>query len=252
MGGNPPLALELRLDAVGLVLYDGLSYSRAARVLGISKTEVGYSVAMLLPRLAEVGVCQPDGSFVRSLCDLEEILSGMGAAGEAVCVDGLGTHGQRPRKWGNQKPLYDVKRGKHTMQGGSVSTVHGDLLWLAGAWPGSTPEQEMLVLSGLEDVLERSGVAAILDRGFRGMAKGHEHWFVPTGDKRTKDRLTTDERTYNAPQARLRALVEQSIGHLANAWGMRRWRGRLARVQQVFYAVAALVSLGRWVQRVPA
>jgi IS5 family transposase len=40
-GGNPPLALEVRLDAVAAVVLDGLSYRRASRMVGISKTEVG-------------------------------------------------------------------------------------------------------------------------------------------------------------------------------------------------------------------
>jgi hypothetical protein len=41
VGGNPPLRLEVRLDAVAAVLLDGLSYRRAGRMVGISKTEVG-------------------------------------------------------------------------------------------------------------------------------------------------------------------------------------------------------------------
>jgi hypothetical protein len=36
-GGTPPLALEVRLDAVASVLLDGLSYRRAGRAVGISK-----------------------------------------------------------------------------------------------------------------------------------------------------------------------------------------------------------------------
>jgi predicted DNA-binding protein (UPF0251 family) len=44
VGGNPPLALEVRLDAVAAVLLDGLSYRRAGRMVGISKTEVGASL----------------------------------------------------------------------------------------------------------------------------------------------------------------------------------------------------------------
>jgi hypothetical protein len=52
-------------------------------------------------------------------------------------------------------------------------------------------------------------------------------------------------------QAGLRALVEQSIAHLANAWALRRWRGLLYRVRDVFRAAGALVCLGRWVHRVP-
>ncbi len=79
-GGTPPLSLEVRLDAVAAVLLDGLSYRRAARMVGISKTEVG-----------------------DSLDDLGQWLAEMARCGEAVCVDGLATRVQRPRGWGNQQ-----------------------------------------------------------------------------------------------------------------------------------------------------
>jgi hypothetical protein len=45
-------------------------------------------------------------------------------------------------------------------------------------------------LAGLEAVLGGVEVASLLDRGFRGMAKGREHWHAPVGDRRTVDRLT--------------------------------------------------------------
>ena len=107
------------------------------------------------------------------------------------------------------------------------------------------------MLSGLGEVLDASGVATIIDRGFRGMAKGREHWHAPVGDRRTRDRLTEGQRAFNRMQAGLRALVEQAIGHLANAWALRRWRGLLYRVRDVFRAVGALVCLGRWLDRIP-
>jgi hypothetical protein len=66
-----------------------------------------------------------------------------------VVVDGLATRVQRPRGWANQKVLYDAKRHTHTAQGLAVSTVHGDLLWVDGGWPGSCHEQELVELSGL-------------------------------------------------------------------------------------------------------
>jgi hypothetical protein len=64
-----------------------------------------------------------------------------------------------------------------------VSTVHGDLLWCDGGWPGSCHGHEPVELSGLGKVLDASGVAAIIDRGFRGMAKFREHWHAPVGDR---------------------------------------------------------------------
>ena len=59
------------------------------------------------------------------------------------------------------------------------------------------------------------------------------------------------QRAFNRMPAGLRALVEQAIGHLANAWALRRWGGLLYRVRDVFRAAGALVCLGRWLDRVP-
>jgi hypothetical protein len=174
---------------------------------------------LLLPELAAVGYCQPDGTFITTLEELRQWLVEMVLSGEAVCVDGLATRVQRPRSWANQKVVYDAKRHAHTAQGLSVSTIHGDLLWCDGGWPGSCHEHELIELSGLGEVLDATGVAGLLDRGFRGMASTREHWHAPVGDRRTKDRLTDGQRAYNRCQAGLRAPVEQSIGHLANACG---------------------------------
>jgi DDE superfamily endonuclease len=102
---------------------------------------------------------------------------------------------------------------------GEHHPIHGDLLWCDGGWPGSCHEHELIELSGLGEVLDATGVGGLLDRGFRGMASTREHWHAPVGDRRTKDRLTDGQRAYNRCQAGLRAPVEQSIGHLANACG---------------------------------
>jgi hypothetical protein len=220
-------------------------------MVAISKTEVGDSMDLLLGELAALGFCQPDGSFITSVEQLGQWLAEMAAAGEAVLVDGLATRVQRPRGWGNQKVLYDAKRHTHTAQGVAVSTIWGDLLWVDGGWPGSCHEQELLTLAELDRALDAVEVASLLDRGFRGMAKSREHWHAPVGDRRTIDRLSDAQRAYNHRQAGLRALVEQAIGHLANAWALRRWRGLLYRVRDVFRAAGALICLSRWLHRVP-
>ena len=96
------------------MLLDGLSYRRAVRMVGFSKTEVDDSLDLLLGELA---------------------------AGEAVVVDGLATRLQRPRGWASQKVLYDAKRHTPSAQGlGAVH--HGDLLWCDGGRPGSRHEHE--------------------------------------------------------------------------------------------------------------
>jgi hypothetical protein len=221
-------------------------------VVGISKTEVGDSLDLLLGPLGALGFCQPDGTFIATLADLGQWLGEMAAAGEAVCVDGLATRVQRPCGWANQKVLYDCKRHAHTAQGLALSTIWGDLLWVDGGWPGSCHEHELIKLAGLDRALDGGEVVSLLDRGFRGLAKAREHWHAPVGDRRTKDRLSDAQRAFNRLQAGLRALVEQAIAHLANAWALRRWRGLLYRVRDVYRAAGALVCLGRWLHRVPS
>jgi hypothetical protein len=136
-------------------------------------------------------------------------------------------------------------------EGLAISTIDGDLLWLDGGWPGSCHEQELIGLAGVGAALDGAEIASLLDRGFRGMAKPREHWHAPLGDRRTIDRLSDAQRAYNRLQAGLRALVEQSIAHLANAWALRRWRGLLYRLRDIYRAVGVLVCLGRWLHRVP-
>ena len=104
---------------------------------------------------------------------------------------------QRPGGWANQKVLYDAKRRTHTAQGVAPSTIHGDLLWCDGGWPGSCHEHELLEVSGVRAVLDATGVAALVDRGFRGMAKARARWHAPIGDRRTKDQRTPAERDHN-------------------------------------------------------
>jgi hypothetical protein len=162
-----------------------------------------------------------------------------------------GHPGAATRQVGQPEVLYDAKLHSHTAQGLAVSTIHGDLLWVDGGWPGSCHEHELIQLAGLDQLLVSVEVPSLLDRGFRGLAKTREPWHAPIGDRRTKDRLTEGQRASNHLQAGLRALVEQSIGHLANAWALRRWRGLLYRVRDVFRAAGALVCLGRWLHRIP-
>jgi hypothetical protein len=147
--------------------------------------------------------------------------------------------------------LYDAKRHSHTAQGLSVATIWGDLLWVDGGWPGSCHEHELMKLAALEGVLDDVEVASLLDRGFRGLAKPRERWHALVGDRRTIDRLSDAQRAYNRLQAGLRALVEQSIAHLAHAWSLRRWRGLLYRIRDVYRAAGALICPGRWLHRVP-
>jgi hypothetical protein len=167
-------------------------------------------------------------------------------------VDGLCTPGATTPVTGQPEGAVRHQAPRpHRPGPGGVHRLWGDLLWCDGGWPGGCHEQDLVELSGLGEVLDAASVVSLLDRGFRGMAKPRAHWHAPVGDRRTKDRLTGEQRAFNRLQAGLRALVEQSIGHLANAWALRRRRGLLYRVRDVYRAAGVLVCLGRWLHRIP-
>lgn len=252
LGGRHPLMLEQRVDAVCAVVMDGLSYRRVAKTVGISKTEVGVSLRRLLPAIASIGFCQPDGTFVTTLNDLTTVLTEMTAYSEPVSVDGFATRVPRPASWFNQKPLYDVKRSAHTAQGFAICNSSGDLLWVDGGWPGSTPEPHMLTYSGVDTVLTNTGVLTLADRGFRSTAKRIPNVRVPTGDKRNKEKLAPEEHEYNSALSAVRALSEQTIAHLTNtSWALRRWRGKYVFTQALFRAGGVISALTRWHHRIP-
>jgi hypothetical protein len=232
------------------VLLDGLSYRRAGRAVGISKTEVGDSLNLLLGPLGALGFCQSDGSFITSLEQLGEWLAEMAAAGEAVLVDGLAIRVQRPRGWANQKVLYDAKRHAHTAQGVAVSTVWGDLLWCDGGCQEavtSTSSSSCRVGRGAG----RRWRGQLVGSRVSGVGQGAGALACAGGGPPDQGSAHRGQRAFNRLQAGLRALVEQAIAHLANAWLMRRWRGLLYRVRDVYEAAGALICLDRWLHRVP-
>jgi len=157
---------------------------------------------------------------------------------------------QRPRGWANQKVLYDAKRHTHTAQGLALSSVHSDLLWLDRGWPGSCHEHELVVCRGWTKCWTPPAWRACWTGGPGGWPRAASTGTHPSGTAAP----STGSPRNSGPTTACRpgcALVEQAIGHLANAWALRRWRGLLYRVRDVFRAAGALVCLGRWLHRVP-
>jgi hypothetical protein len=203
-GGTPPLSLEVRLDAVAAVLLDGLSYRRAARALGICKTEVGDSLDLLLGPMAALGFCQPDGTFITGPDDLRQWLAEMACCGEAIVVDGLATRVQRPCGWANQKVLYDAKRHAHTAQGLAVSTIWGDLLWVDGAGQAAATSTSCLRWRGWTTCWTTSRSPACWTAGSAGWPK-----VASTGTRRLG---TAAPRTASATPNRRSTACRQGCG----------------------------------------
>jgi hypothetical protein len=121
-----------------------------------------------------------------------------------------------------------------------------------GGWPGSCQEQALIKLAGLDNALDQVEVASLLDRRFRGLAKGQEHWHVPVGHRRTNDQLTDAQRAFNRLQAGLRALGSSRSPSWPTPGRWAAGGGCWTASGMSSAPLGALVCLGRWLHRVPA
>jgi hypothetical protein len=187
-------------------------------------------VALLPEQIAEIGICQPDGTFITSLAELELRCAEMQQTGEPVCIDGAGVRTQRPNPvareasaslsprldWINQYQLWDEHHHQHGVHAIEVSTTWGDLLWVDGGWPGRCHELVVAELSGVADVLAKSQVRTLTDRGYRGIEKRcGVHVGLPVGKWKDQPTLDSELRAQNTVQAGLRAGTERAVAHLA-------------------------------------
>jgi hypothetical protein len=249
-GGARPLSLQVRLDAVAAVLLDGLSYRRAGRMVGMSKTEVGDSLDLLLGPLAALGFCQPDGTFITSLDELSERLGEMAEVGEAVCVDGLATRVQRPSGWANQEVLYDAKRHAHTAQGLSLSTIWATCCGWTAAGRAAATSMSCWDWRGWRGRWTTSRSSACWTGGF-GAWPRRASTGMPrsgTGAPSTGSATPSGPTTACRRAARAGGAVDRAPGQrlvvAPLAWAAVPGPGR-------FRAAGALVCLGRWLHRVP-
>jgi hypothetical protein len=169
-------------------------------------------------RACRGGFCQPDRTFITTLDDPAPLAWELAAAGEAVCVDGLATRAQRPAAGPTRRYCTTPTPPPHR-QGLAVATIWGDPLWVVdGGWPGSCHEHELLELGGLGGCWTRSRWPACWTVVPRAGQDTPALAFPGRGSRRTIGRLSDAQRADNRLQAGRRALVEQSIAHLANAW----------------------------------
>src|SRR4029453_2694505 len=82
--------------------------------------------------------------------------------------------------------------------------------------------------------------------GSGGWPMSREHWHAPVGTAAPSTASPTPSGPTTVWRQGCARVVEQAIAHLAGAWALRRWRGLLYRVRDVYRAAGALICLGRW------
>jgi hypothetical protein len=66
------------------------------------------------------------------------------------------------------RPFYSGKHRRHGMNLQVIASPDGDLLWVSGALPGSVHDKKAEWVWGVMAELERAGLVALADKGYRG------------------------------------------------------------------------------------
>lgn len=232
---------------VGTLVYlrDGTTFRRAAARAGTSRSLPHQHFAEIVALVADLGVCQADGTLLTPGL-LLEWLAEMKAAGEVVLIDGTFTRCPRPGAcWSAQRPFYDSKHHAHTVNTQVLTTGTGDILGVHGGWPGAVPEPDQLRFSWFTPALLSSAVMVVGDRGFRGARKdvgvtcaAGNHRTPKPGDAEITLARAENER----PNSLLKSWRVMDRTHL----------GRVVLLDTVTRAVAALVGLKTYGYRHPA
>ena len=163
--------------------------------------------------------------------------------GEVVLIDGtlIPTH----RRTGKaNRPNYSGKHKRHGLHVLALTDENGRLIWISAARPGRTHDITAARHDHIVEHLKATGLGALADLGFLGLADTAEDPVVITGYRATKKRkLTTGQKTANTVISAARALVEHGFAHL-KAWRvLTKLRTDPARATNLLRALLVLTNL---------
>lgn len=250
-GGQVPIPGWRRLCVVLLYLRPTRpSMRKVAAQGGVSKSSVSRLLQEIIPHIVTKGLLQADGTFLQP-ADLQSWLCEMSENRELALLDGTFTQVTRPQTGALRRLFYQVKSGTYCYQSLVLSTTCGDVLSLDGGWPGSFSELDILDHSAFLSDLETSEVTVLADRGFRGVEKRTEgKWALPVGYWSKRKELSEETQTYNWCQNSVRAPAEHANAALKH-WGMMRFsRFSIVRFREMERAVATVLMLLRYGERI--
>ncbi|HEX6073720.1 MAG TPA: transposase family protein, partial [Micromonosporaceae bacterium] len=188
--------------------------------------DVAVSTAWCYVRLMTVFLAEVLG---RSAEDLRD-----GVAGKICLVDGSLVP---VFNWRHRRDLYSGRHRRHGVNIQAVVDVHGRLIGVSRAFPGSRHDRWCFEQAGFGGILAHSG-GGVGDSGYQGCGL-----VSPIKKKPGVDRSEHDIE-FNTGVAKIRVGVEWGFSHLKN-WRIlaSRYRGDLSRIDSVIQAVTGLQIL---------
>ena len=240
--GGGPIGLEFpsRLFVVLVFLRKNPTYRTVQAIYDVGKDTVCRSVGDVCFLLPEVGVTRSDGTVIGDEEDLRALFAEYAAPvvddpepnsfSGAIIVDGSFSQVGRPRRWEDQKVLYNYHRRRHCLVFQTCVSIYGELLWLSPSSPGSTHDLTALANSRLAGMIKETQVPFMGDKGYQGvearldLAEGHQT-FVPV-KKPKGGELDDRAKFFNRIIAGIRVKVEHAHARLKTWKTLVHYRGR--------------------------
>src|SRR5919204_386767 len=243
-GAGPPevLALRDRILVYLAWLRTGLPHAALAAMYRVDRSTVSAAVRQIRPLLATRGFATTTGVRLRTLAD---VFAYAQAEGIKLRLDGTEIQVRRPKaNRPGRRAFVSGKKKQNTIKATMVCDAQGRPLWVGAVRPGRMHDQTAVKTEGIDDLFDRHPhVQALVDAGYRGLAKAHPDQVAAPPLTPKKDAPPEDLAAYEAArtsQSSPRIPAEHAIASLKWWRTLQRFTGRRDVLPDVIAAVAGL------------
>src|SRR5919197_1392649 len=224
--------------------FDSHREGRLHRRRGERDRQVSAAVRQIRPLLATRGFATTTGVRLRTLAD---VFAYAQAEGIKLRLDGTEIQVRRPKaNRPGRRAFVSGKKKQNTIKATMVCDAQGRPLWVGAVRPGRMHDQTAVKTEGIDDLFDRHPhVQALVDAGYRGLAKAHPDQVAAPPLTPKKDAPPEDLAAYEAArtsQSSQRIPAEHAIASLKWWRTLQRFTGRRDVLPVVIAAVAELAS----------
>ena len=241
-GRRETLKLRDRILVTLAWLRLGIPHAALAVLYHVDRSTVSAAIRQVRPLLAGRGFATPTGVRLKTLAD---VVAYAAAEGVTLRLDGTEIQVRRPQaNRPGRRAFVSGKRKQNTLKATVASDAAGRPLWCGAVRPGRMHDQTAVRSEGIDDLLEHyPDVRALVDSGYRGLAKDHPGQVIAPPLKPKKGASAEETAAYEAArksQSSARIPAEHAIAELKWWRQLQRFTGRREALPEVIQAVAGL------------
>jgi hypothetical protein len=221
-----------------------IPHEALAVAFGVDRSTVTRAIGQVRPLLADRGCALPSGVRLRTLAD---VVAYAAAEGVTLRLDATEIRVRRPRAGrGGRKAFVSGKLKQNTIKTTLAADEHGATLWCGATRPGRMHDTTALRVEGIDALLQHyPQVTALVDAGYRGLARDHPGRVTAPPLKLRPGALPARQTAWEASrkaQSSQRIPVEHAIAE--HKWWriLQRFTGRRELLPDTINAVAGIVS----------